>query len=75
MSRKCDISSKGRQRGFNVSHAHNKRTKFWEVNLHWKRLFNSETGKWVRVKVSSRMLREIDRKGLASTLRDHGVTL
>jgi large subunit ribosomal protein L28 len=73
MSRKCEISGKGRQKGFNVSHAHNKRKKFWEVNLRTKRLFNSETGKWTKIRVSARMLREIDRKGLAAALRDHAV--
>lgn len=72
MSRKCDISSKSRLKGNTVSHAHNKRRKFWESNLLSKRLFNSETGKWMRLKVSARMLREIDRKGLAAALRDHG---
>ncbi len=72
MARKCDISGKGRQKGNTVSHAHNKRIKFWQVNLKTKRLFNSETRTWTRVRVSVRMLREIDRKGLAAALRDHG---
>jgi len=75
MSRKCQITKKGSQRGFNVSHANNKTLKRWDANLHWKRLFDSESGTWVRLKVSSRVLRTIDRKGLAATLRDNGLSL
>jgi large subunit ribosomal protein L28 len=75
MSRKCQITQKGSQRGCNVSHAHNKTLKRWDANLHWKRLFDSESGKWVRLKVSSRVLRTIDKKGLAQALRDHGLSL
>ena len=70
MARKCSISGKAWQRGFSVSHAHNKRKKRWDANLHTRKLFNSETGKWVTIKVSSRVLRTIDRKGLAAVIRE-----
>ena len=75
MSRKCSITKKGLHRGHLVSHANNKTNKVWRANLHVKRLFDSESGKWVRIKVSSRTLRTIDRKGLAATLRDAGLTI
>ncbi len=75
MSRKCSITQKGRLRGHKVSHANNKTNKISNANLHQKRLFDSETGKWVRVKVSSRVLRTIDKKGLSATLRDSGLKL
>ncbi len=75
MSRKCQISQKGSRRGFNVSHAHNKTLKRWDANLQWKRIYDSESKKYFRIKVSTRILRTIDRKGLAATLRDHGLTL
>ncbi len=75
MARRCQISNKGSLHGNNVSHAKNKRRKVWNANLHSKRLFDSETGTWVRVKVSSRILRTIDKKGLSATLKDHGMTI
>lgn len=75
MSRKCQISKKGTQRGCNISHSHNKTLRTWDANLHWKRLYDSESKKWVRLRVSARILRTIDRKGLAATLKDHGLTL
>ena len=75
MSRKCQISGKGAQRGNTVSHANNKRRKTWNANLQNKRVFDSESGTWVRLRVSSRTLRTISKKGLAATLRDNGLSL
>ncbi|MDD2943858.1 MAG: 50S ribosomal protein L28 [bacterium] len=75
MSRRCSISNKGPMKGNNVSHAHNKTRKTWNPNLQWKRIFDTEAGQWVRLRVSSRILRTIDKKGLAATLRDHNISL
>jgi large subunit ribosomal protein L28 len=73
MSRKCQISSKGKLRGNRVSHANNRTLRTWEVNLHKKWLFDSATGKSIRLRVSSRVLRTIDKKGLSAALRDYGL--
>ncbi len=75
MSRKCQITGKGPHTGNTVSHANNKRRKTWNANLQTKRIFDSETGTWVKLRVSSRALRTISKKGLAATLRDNGLTL
>ena len=75
MSNRCQISGKGAHTGNNVSHAHNKTRKTWNANIQTKRIYDSETGKWVRIKVSTRILRTIDKKGLSATLRDHKLTL
>lgn len=75
MSRICKISGKGAQRGKQVSHAHNKTTKVRQPNLHSKRVFDSQSGKWVRLKLSSRIMKTISRKGLEATLRDYGLSV
>lgn len=75
MSHKCQISGKSLLKGNNVSHANNKTRKTWKANLHTKRIYDSETGTWVRLKVSSRILRTIDKKGLSATLKDAGLKL
>ena len=75
MSRRCQITKKGSQRGNNVSHANNKRRKTWNANIQSKRVFDSQSGKWVKLKVSTRTLRTISKKGLAQTLKDSGLTL
>jgi large subunit ribosomal protein L28 len=75
MSRRCQISKRGNQSGNSVSHANNKRRRTWNANLHMKRVFDSESGTWVRLRLSSRILRTIDKKGLSATLRDYGLKL
>ena len=75
MSRKCQITQKKALTGFNVSHANNKTKKTWQVNLHKKRIFDSETGQWYNLRVSSRALRTIDKIGLSAALRKNGLSL
>jgi ribosomal protein L28 len=75
MSRKCSISGKGPQFGNNVSHSHRKTRKKWSANIVDKRVYLPEEDRWVRIKVSNKMLRTIQKNGLLATLRDHGLTL
>ena len=75
MARKCSISGKGPQFGNNVSHSHKKTRKKWSANIVTKRVWVEEENRWVRVKVSTQMLRSIQKKGLLACLKDHGKTL
>ncbi len=75
MARKCSISGKGPQFGNNVSHSHKKTRKKWSANIINKRIYVPEEDRWVRIKVSAKMLRTIQKNGLMATLRDHGLTL
>jgi len=75
MSRKCDITGKRPLTGYNVSHAHNKTKKRQLPNLQKKRIFVTETGKSVRIKVSTSALRSIDKIGLRAFLRKNGLSL
>lgn len=75
MSKVCEISGHKRQVGHRVSHANNKRKHVFEPNLVTKKLFVSELGKTVRVRISTRVLRTIDKIGLSATLKKYGKTL
>ena len=75
MARRCKISKKGPLTGYNVSHAHNKTKKRQLPNLQSKRIFIPEENRWVRVRLSTRALRTVTKKGLLSYLRDEGLTL
>jgi large subunit ribosomal protein L33 len=44
-------------------------------NLQKKRIYIPEEDRWVRVKLSTRALRTVTRKGLLCFLRDEGLTL
>lgn len=78
MARKCKLTGKKPLVGNKVSHANNK-TKMRQLpNLQRKRIFVPELGKegrWVRVRLTSRALRTVSKKGLMAYLRDAKLTL
>jgi large subunit ribosomal protein L28 len=75
MSRKCDITGKRPLRASAISHAHNVTPRFQKPNVQNKRIYVPELKRWVRLKVSTRALRSINRVGLLSYLRAEGKTL
>jgi large subunit ribosomal protein L28 len=75
MARKCEISGVTHQNGNRVSHANNKTHHKFESNLQTKRLFVPELGRYVRVRVSTRMLRTIDKLGFTGALEKYRVDL
>ena len=75
MARKCKLTGKKPLSGHNVSHAHNVTNKWQSPNIQRKRLYVPELGRSVRVRVSARALRTIDKKGLLPYLREQGLTL
>ena len=75
MPRKCQITGKKPLSGHNVSHAHNVTNKWQLPNIQRKRLYVPELGRTVRLKVSARALRTIDKKGLLPFLKDNGLTI
>ncbi len=75
MSRKCKLTGKGPLSGNNVSHAHNKTKRFQLPNLQWKRVFVPELGQTVRIRMTTRAIRTIDKKGLMAFLKDQGLSL
>ena len=75
MSRKCKLTGKGPMAGNNVSHANNKTRRRWLPNLQWKRIYIPELDRTVRIRLSTRALRTIDKRGLLTYLRDEGLKL
>jgi large subunit ribosomal protein L28 len=75
MARKCQISGVSRQCGHRVSHAKNRTNHVFKANIQHKRVYVPEEGRFVTLKISTRMIRTIDRLGLKETLRKHGLTL
>ena len=75
MPRKCQITGKKPLSGHNISHAHNVTNKWQRPNLQTKKIFVPELGRSVRLNVSARALRTIDKKGVVPFLKDNGLTL
>ena len=75
MSQKCMITGKSPLVGNNVSHANNKVKRRQNPNLQWKHVFVPELGRSVRIRVSTRALRTINKKGISAFLKDNGLSL
>lgn len=63
MSRRCSMTGKGVMTGNNVSHAHNKTRRRFLPNLQNASLLSDALGRVVRLKLSVRAIRAIERKG------------
>lgn len=70
MSRICQVTGKGVMRGNNVSHANNKTRRSFQPNLHNKRFWVESENRWVRLRVSTKGLRTIDKNGIDAVLKD-----
>ena len=64
MSRVCDVTGKKPMFGNKVSHAHNKSRRRFDVNLQKKRFWLPDEKRFVTLKVSTRGMRIIDKKGI-----------
>ena len=70
MSRVCDVTGRKPMFGNNVSHAHNKTRRRFLPNLQNKRFWLEKEKRFVRLKVSAKGLRIIDKHGLEKVLAD-----
>ena len=71
MSRRCDVTGKGPMVGHNVSHANNKTKRRFLPNLQATSLISDALGRSVRMRLSTRGLKTIERAGgLDAWLRD-----
>lgn len=75
MSRICQVTGKRPMSGNNVSHAHNKTRRRFLPNLHTQRFWVESENRWVKLRVSRKGMRIIDKKGIETVLseiRDRG---
>ena len=70
MSKVCEISGKKVLVGNNVSKAMNKTKRRFEPNLIKKRFFVPEEGKWITLKISTAVLKKINKKGISAVLKE-----
>ena len=70
MSRVCQVTGKKPMSGNNVSHANNKSKRRFLPNLHERRFWVESENRWVKLRVSSKGLRTIDKLGIDQVLAD-----
>ncbi|XMT35728.1 Endonuclease III [Leptospira interrogans] len=75
MARRCEVTGRGTVSGNNVSHSHIKTRRTWKVNLIKKRIFLEDENRWVTIRLSTRALRTLRKKGIKAAIKDNGGSL
>ncbi len=70
MSRVCQVTGKRSVAGNNVSHANNRTRRRFLPNLHSRRFWLEDESRWLRLRVSGKGLRIIDKKGIKTVLEE-----
>lgn len=70
MSRVCQVTGKRPMSGNNVSHAKNRTRRRFLPNLHTHRFWVESENRFVRLRLSSKGMRIIDKVGIDAVLAD-----
>jgi len=70
MSKVCQVTGKRPMTGNNVSHAQNKTRRRFEPNLHTHRFWVESEKRFVKLRVSTKGMRIIDKNGIENVLAD-----
>jgi large subunit ribosomal protein L28 len=75
MARTCKITGKKPLAGHRISKSHRKTKRWQKPNLQKKRIYDSELGREIRLRLSTKALRSISRAGLGSYLNKRGLAM
>ena len=70
MSRVCQVTGKKPIVGNTVSHANNKRRRRFLPNLHTQRFWLEDEKRWVTLRISTRGLRTLEKRGVATVVAE-----
>jgi len=70
MSKICQVTGKRPVTGNNVSHAHNKTRRLFNPNLHRHKFWVESENRWIRLRISTKGMRIIDKNGIDAVLAD-----
>ncbi|MCF6262138.1 MAG: 50S ribosomal protein L28 [Xanthomonadales bacterium] len=70
MARVCQVTGKRPATGNNVSHANNRTRRRFLPNLHSHRFWVESEKRWVKLRITTKGLRIIDKKGIDAVLVD-----
>lgn len=70
MSKVCQVTGKGPITGNNVSHANNKTKRRFLPNLQTHRFWVEGENRWVRLRLTTKGMRIIDKVGIDKVLAD-----
>ncbi len=75
MSRRCQLTGKKANNAYAVSHSHRRTKRLQEVNLQWKRVWWEEGNRWVRLRLSTKAIKTLEKKSLGTFAKELGLDL
>lgn len=75
MSRKCQLTGKKANNGYAVSHSHRRTKRLQHVNLQNKRVWWPEGKRFVRLRLSTKAIKTLEKKGIAVMAKEAGLDL
>ena len=70
MSNVCQVTGRKPSFGNNVSHSQRKTRRRWDVNIQTQRFWVPSEKRWVKLKVSAKGLKTINKHGIEKVLAD-----
>ncbi len=70
MSKICQVTGKRPVTGNNVSHANNRTKRRFNPNLHHHKFWVESENRWIRLRLSAKGMRIIDKKGIDVVLTE-----
>ncbi|GFO72498.1 large subunit ribosomal protein L28 [Bathymodiolus japonicus methanotrophic gill symbiont] len=70
MSKICQVTGKRPVTGNNVSHAKNRTRRRFNPNLHHHKFWVESENRWIRLRLSAKGMRIIDKKGIDTVLAE-----
>jgi large subunit ribosomal protein L28 len=75
MSRKCQLTGKKANNAYAISHSHRRTKKLQEANLQWKRVWWSQGNRWVKLRLSTKAIKTLEKNGLQAMAKAAGIDL
>ena len=69
MANMCKITNRKKMRGHNVSHSKRRTNRCFNLNMQVKRFWSENDQKWIKLRLSTKAIRLIDKIGLEEALR------
>ncbi len=75
MGRHCQLTQKQANNAFSISHSHRRTKRIQEANLQWKRVWWEEGKRFVRLRLSTKALKTLKKRGVGAMAREAGIDL
>ncbi|AFY50937.1 ribosomal protein L28 [Nostoc sp. PCC 7524] len=75
MSRRCELTGKKANNAFAISHSHRRTKRLQQVNLQSKRVWWPGGNRWVKLKLSTKAIKTLEKRGIEAMAKEAGLNL